>query len=184
MRMMKLALVTFAALLFGSASASAITVKKRTEAPACRRRSGRSSATSARSRPGIRPSPIAWRPKRATSTFRTLTLKDGGKIKEKLTGTEDLGYTYEIVESPLPVKNYKSKLWLEVDDEPDRSVIYLAVRLRRQWRERRRRQEEHHRHPRRRREGHQEEGDRRLGCEEAAAGKTPDGDKDDDDDKN
>ena len=34
------------------------------------------------------------------------------------------GYTYEIVESPLPVKNYKSKLWLEVDDEPNRSVIY------------------------------------------------------------
>ena len=56
-------------------------------------------------------------------TFRTLTLKDGGKIKEKLTGTEDLAYTYEIVESPLPVKHYKSKLWLEVDDEPDRSVI-------------------------------------------------------------
>ncbi len=57
-------------------------------------------------------------------TFRTLTLKDGGKIKEKLTGTEDSAYTYEIVESPLPVKNYKSKLWLEVDDEPNRSVIY------------------------------------------------------------
>src|SRR5690349_678481 len=57
-------------------------------------------------------------------TFRTLTLKDGGKIKEKLTGTEDVGYTYEIIESPLPVKNYKSKLWLEVDDEPDRTVIY------------------------------------------------------------
>ena len=29
-----------------------------------------------------------------------------------------------IVESPLPVKNYKSKLWLEVDDEPDRAVIF------------------------------------------------------------
>ena len=57
-------------------------------------------------------------------TFRTLTLKDGAKIKEKLTGTEDLAYTYEIVEGPLPVKNYSSKLWLEVDDEPDRSVIY------------------------------------------------------------
>ena len=57
-------------------------------------------------------------------TFRTLTLKDGGKIKEKLTGTEDLSYTYEIIESPLPVKNYSSKLWVEEDDEPDRSVIY------------------------------------------------------------
>jgi Polyketide cyclase / dehydrase and lipid transport len=57
-------------------------------------------------------------------TFRTLTLKDGGKIKEKLTGTEDLSYTYEIVQGPLPVKNYKSKLWLELDDEPDRTVIF------------------------------------------------------------
>jgi hypothetical protein len=58
------------------------------------------------------------------TVFRTLTLKDGGKIREKLTGTEDHSYTYEIVESPLPVKNYRAKLWVEVDDEPDRSVIY------------------------------------------------------------
>ena len=57
-------------------------------------------------------------------TFRTLTLKNGGKIKEKLTGTEASAYTYEIVESPLPVKNYKSKLWLEADDEPNRTVIF------------------------------------------------------------
>jgi hypothetical protein len=124
MRMMKLALVTGVALVLGSASAYAITVKKRTEAP------------------GLPPEIWAivgdfcaikdWHPavaecvetKEGGDTVRTLTLKDGGKIKEKLTGTEDLAYTYEIVESPLPVKNYKSKLWLEVDDEPDRSVIY------------------------------------------------------------
>ena len=63
--------------------------------------------------------------KEGDAVFRTLTLKDGGKIKEKLTGTEDdLAYTYEIVESPLPIKNYKSKLWLETDDEPDRTVIF------------------------------------------------------------
>jgi len=42
----------------------------------------------------------------------------------KLTGTDATSYSYEIVEGPLPVKNYKSKLWVEVDDEPDRSVIY------------------------------------------------------------
>ena len=123
MRMMKLALVTGFTLLIGSGSAYAITVKKRTEAP------------------GLPPEIWAivgefcaikdWHPavakfeetKEGDVTFRTLTLKDGGKIKEKLTGTEDLAYTYEIVESPLPIKNYKSKLWLEVDDEPDRSVI-------------------------------------------------------------
>src|SRR5215467_2227193 len=38
------------------------------------------------------------------ATFRTLTLKDGGTIKEKLTDKDDLSYSYEIVESPLPVK--------------------------------------------------------------------------------
>ncbi len=124
MRMMRLALATGVALIIGSSSAYAITVKKRTEAP------------------GLPPEIWEvvgdfcaiknWHPavadcvetKEGDVTFRTLTLQDGGKIKEKLTGTEDLAYTYEIVESPLPVKNYKSKLWLEVDDEPDRSVIY------------------------------------------------------------
>jgi hypothetical protein len=124
MRMMKQALATALALVIGSGSAYAITVKKRTEAP------------------GLPPeiwkvvgdfcAIKSWHPavaecvetKEGDATFRTLTLKDGGKIKEKLTGQQDLAYTYEIVESPLPVKNYKSKLWLEVDDEPDRSVIY------------------------------------------------------------
>ena len=124
MRMMKLALISLAALLVGSTSASAVTVKKRIEAP------------------GLPPEIWAvvgdfcaiksWHPaaadcveeKEGDVVFRTITLKNGGKIKEKLTGTEDLAYTYEIVEGPLPVKNYKSKLWLEVDDEPDRSIIY------------------------------------------------------------
>jgi hypothetical protein len=124
MRMMKLALVTGLAVFIGAGSAHAITVKKRIEAP------------------GLPPEIWEvvggfcaiknWHPavssceetKEGDATFRTLTLKDGGKIKEKLTGTEDVAYTYEIVESPLPVKNYKSKLWLEVDDEPDRTVIY------------------------------------------------------------
>jgi hypothetical protein len=121
---MKLALVTGLAVVIGSGSAYAITAKKRTEAP------------------GLPPEIWAvvgefcaiqnWHPavakceetKEGDVTFRTLTLKDGGKIKEKLTGTEATAYSYEIVESPLPVKNYKSKLWIEVDDEPDRSVIY------------------------------------------------------------
>lgn len=125
MRILKLALATAFALLIASGSAYAITVKKRIEAP------------------GLPPEVWAevgafcaiekWHPavakceetKEGDVTFRTLTLKDGGaKIKEKLTGTEDVAYTYEIVESPLPVKNYKSKLWLETDDEPDRTVIY------------------------------------------------------------
>jgi len=123
MRIIKLALVTGLAVFVATGSAQAITVKKRTEAP------------------GLPPEIWQvvggfcaikdWHPavasceetKEGDVTFRTLTLKDGGKIKEKRTGTEDTAYTYEIVESPLPVKNYKSKLWLEMDDEPDRSVI-------------------------------------------------------------
>jgi len=62
--------------------------------------------------------------KEGDSTIRALTLKNGANIKDKLTGTEDTGYTYEALESSLPVKNYKSKLWLEIDDEPNRSIIY------------------------------------------------------------
>jgi hypothetical protein len=41
-------------------------------------------------------------------TFRTLTLPDGGLIKEKLLEQTPTSYSYEIVESPLPVQNYKS----------------------------------------------------------------------------
>src|SRR5262245_29789091 len=124
MRMMKLDFVTLAALLFTGASASAVTVQKRADGPRLPPETWHIGGYFC---------PIkAWTPdvadcvetKEGDVTFRTITLKNGGKIKEKLTGTEDLGYTYEIVESPLPVKNYKSKLWLEVDDEPDRSVIY------------------------------------------------------------
>jgi hypothetical protein len=124
MRIMRLAMIAGATLLALAGSANALTVKKRTEAP------------------GL-PAEIwevvggfcaikDWHPaaadcvetKEGDVTFRTITLKDGGKLKEKLTGTDGTSYSYEIVESPLPVKNYKSKLWLEVDDEPDRSVIF------------------------------------------------------------
>jgi hypothetical protein len=43
-------------------------------------------------------------------TFRTLTLTDGGTIKEKLVEQTETSYTYEIVESPLPVQNYRSTI--------------------------------------------------------------------------
>ena len=64
--------------------------------------------------------------KEGDDTFRVLTLKDnGGTIKEKLTGSDDTSYSYEIVESPLPVKNYSAKLWVEPDDrDPARTVIH------------------------------------------------------------
>ena len=125
MRMMQLAMIAMASLLLGSVSANAITVKKRTEAP------------------GLPPQVWAvagafctikdWyadvvtdcvEEKDGDAVIRVLTLKDGAKIKEKLTAKDDLSYSYEIVESPLPVKNYKAKVWVEEDDEPDRTVIY------------------------------------------------------------
>ena len=40
--------------------------------------------------------------------YRTLTLQDGGKIKEKLLDKSGASYRYEIIESPLPVKNYEA----------------------------------------------------------------------------
>ncbi len=45
-------------------------------------------------------------------TFRELTLGDGAKILERLESRNDgeMSYTYSIVESPLPVKNYMSTI--------------------------------------------------------------------------
>jgi Polyketide cyclase / dehydrase and lipid transport len=124
MRMLKLALTSLV-LLIASSSAYAIEVKKKIAAP------------------GVPPKVWAiasdfcaikdWHPlvadcqetKEGEATFRTLTLKNGGKIKEKLLETDDTSYSYEIVESPLPVKNYTAKLWVEEDDKrPDRSDIF------------------------------------------------------------
>ena len=55
--------------------------------------------------------------KEGDDTFRTLTLKDGGKIKEKLVDTGTTSYRYEIVESPLPVKNYEAQFSVTPDDD-------------------------------------------------------------------
>ena len=84
--------------LLGSASAYAITVKKRIEAPGLPpqiwEHAGGFCAIN------------IWDPavaecveeKNGDEVFRTLTLKDGGKIREKLTGTDDHSYSYEIVD--------------------------------------------------------------------------------------
>jgi hypothetical protein len=59
------------------------------------------------------------------TTFRTLTLKDGGTIKEKLLESGDTSYSYEIIESPLPVTNYKAKFRVEEDPrDPQRTIIF------------------------------------------------------------
>ncbi len=63
------------------------------------------------------------------AAFRTLTLKDGGKIKEKLIEKKDLSYKYEIVESPLPVKNYTAQFSVKPDDddEDEANVVWTAT---------------------------------------------------------
>ncbi len=56
--------------------------------------------------------------------FRVLTLKDGGKIKEKLLDVKPNFYRYEIVESPLPVKNYQAHFALTPDDDDEDEINF------------------------------------------------------------
>jgi hypothetical protein len=129
MRVFKLTLIALAAIFAWTAAAEAIEVKKRREAPG-------------------KPADVwavvgdfcaikDWHPAVAEcekitedgDTYRILTLGDGGKIKEKLTDTEDTGYSYEIVESPLPVKNYEATIYVGEDDEPDRVEIVWEAKF-------------------------------------------------------
>jgi Polyketide cyclase / dehydrase and lipid transport len=54
------------------------------------------------------------------TTYRTLTLADGGTIRERLIEKTDSSYTYEIIESPLPVQNYRSTFGVSADGEATR----------------------------------------------------------------
>src|SRR6476620_8424013 len=123
MRGLKLALSAAVMLVIGTGSAYALDVKKHIAAPG-------------------QPAKVwtivsdfcaikDWHPvvadcvetKEGDVTFRTLTLKDGGKIKEKLLESDDTSYSYEIVESPLPVKNYKAKLSVEDGNHENRTMV-------------------------------------------------------------
>ncbi len=61
--------------------------------------------------------------------FRILTLKDGGVIKEKLVEKGSTSYKYEIVESPLPVKNYTAMFSVTPDDDDldEINVVWSAT---------------------------------------------------------
>jgi uncharacterized low-complexity protein len=67
--------------------------------------------------------------KEGADEFRTLTLKDGGVIKEKLVGKTDRSYKYQIIESPLPVKNYEAQFSLtpDDDDEDEVNLVWAAT---------------------------------------------------------
>ncbi|SON54692.1 Polyketide cyclase / dehydrase and lipid transport [Hartmannibacter diazotrophicus] len=60
------------------------------------------------------------------ATLRTLSLKGGGTIVEKLEKWDDAGtsYTYSIVESPLPVANYVSTISVAADDDGGASISW------------------------------------------------------------
>jgi hypothetical protein len=126
MHTLKLTVAALAALFIGIGSASAVEAKKKIGAPA--------PLQTVWATIGEFCSIKDWHPavadcqetKEGDVTFRTITLKDnGGTIKEKLTGSDDTSYSYEIVESPLPVENYQAKFWIEEDErQPERSVIH------------------------------------------------------------
>jgi hypothetical protein len=67
--------------------------------------------------------------KEGDAEFRTLTLKDGAKIKEKLLDRTDVSYRYAIVESPLPVKNYEAQFSVtpDDDDEDEVNIVWAAT---------------------------------------------------------
>ena len=50
-------------------------------------------------------------------TYRMLTLGDGAQLKERHDGDMANGYSYTIIEGPLPVKNYSSTFQAEGDAE-------------------------------------------------------------------
>ncbi len=65
--------------------------------------------------------------KEGDDVLRTLTLGDGGKIKEKLLNKTPTSYRYSIIESPLPVKNYEAQFSIVPDDDdPDEVNIVWA----------------------------------------------------------
>ncbi|MGB2932029.1 MAG: SRPBCC family protein [Methyloceanibacter sp.] len=124
MRQGKLLLVATAAVLFGTGQAFAVEVNKKIEPPGV--------PAAVWEIAGDFCAIKTWHPvvadcvesKEGDVVFRTLTLKDGGTIKEKLVDSDDTSYSYEIVEGPLPVKNYTAKLWVEDSERANRTVVH------------------------------------------------------------
>jgi hypothetical protein len=122
---MKLVFVTALALLVGSGSAHATTVEKKRDMP------GEASAVWALI--GDFCAIKIWHPlvancvlsRQGDATYRSLTFRDGSTAKEKLTAVEETAYSYEIVETKLPIENCKATLAVEEDEDyPDRSEVH------------------------------------------------------------
>lgn len=67
--------------------------------------------------------------KEGDAEFRTLTLQDGGTIKEKLLDKTGASYRYAIIESPLPVKNYEAQFSVTPDDDDldEVNIVWAAT---------------------------------------------------------
>ncbi|MDX2309298.1 MAG: SRPBCC family protein [Hyphomicrobium sp.] len=67
--------------------------------------------------------------KEGDAEFRTLTLKSGGVIKERLLERGTATYKYEIIESPLPVTNYNAQFSVTPDDDDldEMNVVWSAT---------------------------------------------------------
>ena len=122
--MRTLPLITTIVLLFGNGSALGVEVDKKIEAPGAPAQIW----GIARDFCAIK----VWHPlvsdckhaNEGETILRALTAKNGATIKEKLIRSDDRSYSYETLESPLPVKNLNAKLWVEEGERANRTVIH------------------------------------------------------------
>ncbi|MDR2875866.1 MAG: SRPBCC family protein [Methylobacillus sp.] len=73
--------------------------------------------------------------KKGDDTFRTLTLKDGGIIKERLKekNDADMRLKYEITESPLPVNDYYAVITVKQGANPNETTVQWMARFYRKY---------------------------------------------------
>ena len=79
----------------------------------------------------------AWHPaiascemsKKGDTTFRTLTTRDGARIFEQQLSWDDRAhsYSYSIIESPLPVANYKATMKVDGAGGGNAEIIWIAI---------------------------------------------------------
>ncbi len=119
--------LALAALTLGGASATEVTSKVEVKA----------SATKAWAAIGEFCDIKNWHPviasceisKKDDGTFRMLTTKDGAKIYEKQLSRDDstYSYSYQIIESPLPVANYKATIRVDSSMGGSIAIVWLAT---------------------------------------------------------
>ena len=68
-------------------------------------------------------------------TFRTLTLKDGGKILERLKSSDDkdMKLKYEIIEGALPVTNYNATMTVKAGPGTGETTVVWMARFYRMY---------------------------------------------------